>query len=150
MADVVATDRHREAESKQQTDKTEQGSLHYSEGFTVAPDWDRKCRPISRPAMAAPPTMTTNTTTSVTVLISKKNIRIRVQAGWWVGRTIAPAWLVTIDYLKRLLRAPNLDAARRADHDHGGNLGVWTAVLNVGTIAENDVVHLVADCHPDH
>jgi hypothetical protein len=33
---------------------------------------------------------------------------------------------------------------------HGGNLGVWTKVLNGGTIAENDIAHLVADSQPDH
>jgi uncharacterized protein YcbX len=42
---------------------------------------------------------------------------------------------------------------RRLPHlvrHHGGTLGVWTAVLNGGTIAETDVAQLVADSHPDH
>ena len=39
----------------------------------------------------------------------------------------------------------NRDLYRTLARRHGGNLGVWTAVPNGGTIAENDIAHLVAD-----
>ena len=39
----------------------------------------------------------------------------------------------------------DVDIYRTLARHHGGNLGVWTAVLNGGTIAENDVAQLVAD-----
>jgi uncharacterized protein len=44
----------------------------------------------------------------------------------------------------------DLDVYRTLSRHHGGTLGVWTAVLNGGTIAETDVAQLVADSHPDH
>ena len=44
----------------------------------------------------------------------------------------------------------DLDVYRTLARHHSGNLGVWTAVLNGGTIAENDIAHLVADSRPDH
>lgn len=43
----------------------------------------------------------------------------------------------------------DLDVYRTLARHHGGNLGVWTAVRNGGTITENDVAHLVADDLPD-
>jgi hypothetical protein len=44
----------------------------------------------------------------------------------------------------------DLDIYRTLARHHGGNLGVWTAVRNGGTITENDVAHLVAENPPDH
>ncbi len=44
----------------------------------------------------------------------------------------------------------DLDVHRTLARHHGGNLGVWTAILNGGTIAENDIAQLVADSQPDH
>ena len=43
----------------------------------------------------------------------------------------------------------DLDVYRTLARHHGGNLGVWTAVLNGGTIAESDTSHLVADSRCD-
>jgi uncharacterized protein YcbX len=43
----------------------------------------------------------------------------------------------------------DLDIYRTLARHHGGNLGVWTAVRDGGTITENDVAHLVADDLPD-
>ena len=39
----------------------------------------------------------------------------------------------------------DLDVYRTLARHHGGNLGVWAAVLNGGTITENSIAHLVAD-----
>jgi uncharacterized protein YcbX len=39
----------------------------------------------------------------------------------------------------------DLDVYRTLARHHGGNLGVWTAVLSGGTIAENDIAHPFAD-----
>ena len=44
----------------------------------------------------------------------------------------------------------DLDVYRTLARHHGGNLGVWTAVRDGGTIKENDVAHLIADNRPDH
>ena len=44
----------------------------------------------------------------------------------------------------------DLDVYRTLARHHGGNLGVWTAVRDGGTITENDVAHLLADDLPDH
>ena len=44
----------------------------------------------------------------------------------------------------------DLDVYRTLARHHGGNLGVWTAVRNGGTIAENDIAQLVAERRPDH
>jgi len=46
--------------------------------------------------------------------------------------------------------ARDLDVYRTLARHHGGNLGVWTAVRDGGTITENDVAHLLADDLPDH
>jgi hypothetical protein len=44
----------------------------------------------------------------------------------------------------------DLDVYRTLARHHGGNLGVWTAIRDGGTISESDVAHLVADDLPDH
>jgi hypothetical protein len=45
--------------------------------------------------------------------------------------------------------ARDLDVYRTLARHHGGNLGVWTAVRNVGTVTEHDVVRLVGHDLPD-
>ncbi len=44
----------------------------------------------------------------------------------------------------------DLDVYRTLARHHGGTLGVWTTVLNAGTIAENDTARVVVDSQPHH
>ena len=74
-------------------------------GSWFASERDRRRRAISMPAVAAPPTMTTSTTASVTVVISNKDIGIRSLAGRGVGRTVAPVAAGSRSPSRALLRA---------------------------------------------
>ncbi len=44
----------------------------------------------------------------------------------------------------------DLEVYRTLARHHGGHFGVWTVVLNGGTIAENDIAHLAADSQSGH